>query len=83
MESCPTQAVLPLVGLAAEKVIRHRYGKLFNPAWRRLRCSTLHHCRGGVVDKSSTLPRAPLPKEPFRPPVSIFAPREKTEIGQR
>ncbi|MFO7904027.1 MAG: CPBP family intramembrane glutamic endopeptidase [Planctomycetota bacterium] len=27
MESCPTQAVLPLVGLAAEKVIRDRYNK--------------------------------------------------------
>ncbi|MFO7901407.1 MAG: hypothetical protein ACQESR_13240 [Planctomycetota bacterium] len=25
MESCPTQAVLPLVGLTAEKVFRHRY----------------------------------------------------------
>ncbi|MFO7902332.1 MAG: hypothetical protein R6U98_06720 [Pirellulaceae bacterium] len=25
MESCPTQAVLPLVGLAAEKAIRDRY----------------------------------------------------------
>ncbi|MFO7903036.1 MAG: hypothetical protein ACQESR_27070 [Planctomycetota bacterium] len=25
MESCPTQAVLPLVGLAAEKVIRDPY----------------------------------------------------------
>ncbi|MGM0487363.1 MAG: hypothetical protein ACQESR_11455 [Planctomycetota bacterium] len=25
MESCPTQAVLPLVGLAAAKVIRDRY----------------------------------------------------------
>ncbi|MFO7904254.1 MAG: hypothetical protein ACQESR_28055 [Planctomycetota bacterium] len=25
MESCPTQAALPLVGLAAEKVIRDRY----------------------------------------------------------
>ncbi|MFO7903888.1 MAG: hypothetical protein ACQESR_20915 [Planctomycetota bacterium] len=25
MESYPTQAVLPLVGLAAEKVIRERY----------------------------------------------------------
>ncbi|MFO7908003.1 MAG: hypothetical protein R6U98_35505 [Pirellulaceae bacterium] len=25
MESCLTQAVLPLVGLAAEKVIRDRY----------------------------------------------------------
>ncbi|MFO7903067.1 MAG: hypothetical protein ACQESR_07795 [Planctomycetota bacterium] len=25
MESCPTQAVLPLVGLAAETVIRDRY----------------------------------------------------------
>ncbi|MFO7906041.1 MAG: hypothetical protein ACQESR_13390 [Planctomycetota bacterium] len=28
MESCPTQAVLPLVGLAAEKVIRDRYNVL-------------------------------------------------------
>ncbi|MGM0490326.1 MAG: hypothetical protein ACQESR_26675 [Planctomycetota bacterium] len=25
MEPCPTQAVLPLVGLAAEKLIRDRY----------------------------------------------------------
>ncbi|MFO7907137.1 MAG: hypothetical protein ACQESR_12130 [Planctomycetota bacterium] len=25
MESCPTQAVLPLVGLAADKLIRSRY----------------------------------------------------------
>ncbi|MFO7905155.1 MAG: hypothetical protein ACQESR_16275 [Planctomycetota bacterium] len=25
MESCPTQAVLPLVGLAADKVVRDRY----------------------------------------------------------
>ncbi|MFO7904243.1 MAG: hypothetical protein ACQESR_11310 [Planctomycetota bacterium] len=25
MESCPTQAVRPLVGLAADKVIRDRY----------------------------------------------------------
>ncbi|MFO7901717.1 MAG: hypothetical protein R6U98_03570 [Pirellulaceae bacterium] len=25
MEHCPTQAVLPLVGLAAENVIRDRY----------------------------------------------------------
>ncbi|MFO7906592.1 MAG: hypothetical protein R6U98_28305 [Pirellulaceae bacterium] len=25
MESCPTQTVLPLVGLAADKVIRDRY----------------------------------------------------------
>ncbi|MFO7903682.1 MAG: hypothetical protein R6U98_13550 [Pirellulaceae bacterium] len=27
MESCPTQAVLPLVGLAAKKVIRDRYNR--------------------------------------------------------
>ncbi|MFO7903123.1 MAG: hypothetical protein ACQESR_15750 [Planctomycetota bacterium] len=26
-ERCSTQAVLPLVGLAADKVIRHRYSK--------------------------------------------------------
>ncbi|MGM0490556.1 MAG: hypothetical protein ACQESR_27845 [Planctomycetota bacterium] len=28
MERCPAQAVLPLVGLAAEKVIRDRYSCL-------------------------------------------------------
>ncbi|MFO7904921.1 MAG: hypothetical protein ACQESR_10245 [Planctomycetota bacterium] len=28
MERCPTQAVLPLVGLAAEKVIRDRYSRV-------------------------------------------------------
>ncbi|MFO7907707.1 MAG: hypothetical protein ACQESR_19755 [Planctomycetota bacterium] len=28
MESCPTQAVLPLVGLAAENVIRDRYNAI-------------------------------------------------------
>ncbi|MFO7907951.1 MAG: hypothetical protein ACQESR_29365 [Planctomycetota bacterium] len=27
VESCPTEAVLPLVGLAADKVIRDRYNK--------------------------------------------------------
>ncbi|MFO7907730.1 MAG: hypothetical protein ACQESR_13675 [Planctomycetota bacterium] len=31
MESCPTQAVLPLVGLAAEKVIRDRYKVFHQP----------------------------------------------------
>ncbi|MFW6169531.1 MAG: hypothetical protein ACODAD_03510, partial [Planctomycetota bacterium] len=31
VESCPTQAVLPLVGLATEKVIRDRY-TLLTPA---------------------------------------------------
>ncbi|MGM0490501.1 MAG: hypothetical protein ACQESR_27565 [Planctomycetota bacterium] len=36
MESCPTQAVLPLVGLAAEKVIRDRYKRLSWTAWLRL-----------------------------------------------
>ncbi|MFO7904619.1 MAG: hypothetical protein ACQESR_23730 [Planctomycetota bacterium] len=30
MESCPTQAVLPLVGLATDKVIRDRYRKVEN-----------------------------------------------------
>ncbi|MFO7905044.1 MAG: hypothetical protein ACQESR_02615 [Planctomycetota bacterium] len=33
MESCPTQAVLPVVGLAVEKVIRDWYSRL---ARRRL-----------------------------------------------
>ncbi|MGM0490917.1 MAG: hypothetical protein ACQESR_29690 [Planctomycetota bacterium] len=31
MEQCPTQAVLPLVGLAAEKVIRDRYNPSDKP----------------------------------------------------
>ncbi|MFO7901940.1 MAG: hypothetical protein ACQESR_14380 [Planctomycetota bacterium] len=35
MESCPTQAVLPLVGLAADKVIRDRYS---------LKASVAHQC---------------------------------------
>ncbi|MGM0486390.1 MAG: hypothetical protein ACQESR_06480 [Planctomycetota bacterium] len=35
MESCPTQAVLPLVGLAAEKVIRDRYS--YRRDWIMLR----------------------------------------------
>ncbi|MFO7908097.1 MAG: hypothetical protein R6U98_35980 [Pirellulaceae bacterium] len=35
MESCPTQAVLPLVGLAAEKVIRDRY--TYRRGWIMLR----------------------------------------------
>ncbi|MFO7905478.1 MAG: hypothetical protein R6U98_22635 [Pirellulaceae bacterium] len=29
MESCPTEAVFPLVGLAAEKVIRDRYATIW------------------------------------------------------
>ncbi|MGM0486853.1 MAG: hypothetical protein ACQESR_08855 [Planctomycetota bacterium] len=35
MERCPTQAVLPLVGLAAEKVIRDRYSYLSQISWSR------------------------------------------------
>ncbi|MFO7902579.1 MAG: hypothetical protein ACQESR_06550 [Planctomycetota bacterium] len=37
MESCPTQAVLPLVGLAADKVIRDRYisgGGIYLSGWK-------------------------------------------------
>ncbi|MGM0486289.1 MAG: hypothetical protein ACQESR_05950 [Planctomycetota bacterium] len=35
MESCPTQAVLPLVGLAAEQVIRDRYNMCGGPSRAR------------------------------------------------
>ncbi|MGM0487850.1 MAG: hypothetical protein ACQESR_13955 [Planctomycetota bacterium] len=35
MESCPTQAVLPLVGLAAEKVIRDRDNSIENERLKR------------------------------------------------
>ncbi|MFO7904024.1 MAG: hypothetical protein R6U98_15280, partial [Pirellulaceae bacterium] len=39
MESCPTQAVLPLVGLAAEKIIRDRYNVTSRiPSVRRSTC---------------------------------------------
>ncbi|MGM0486378.1 MAG: hypothetical protein ACQESR_06415 [Planctomycetota bacterium] len=38
MESCPTQAVLPLVGLAAEKVIRDRYITYADAGRGLLRC---------------------------------------------
>ncbi|MFO7904424.1 MAG: hypothetical protein ACQESR_19390 [Planctomycetota bacterium] len=34
MESCPTQAALPLVGLAAEKIIRDRYKRRSRDACR-------------------------------------------------
>ncbi|MFO7904325.1 MAG: hypothetical protein R6U98_16800, partial [Pirellulaceae bacterium] len=34
MESCPTQAVLPLVGLAADKLIRDRYSALSKLVFR-------------------------------------------------
>ncbi|MGM0486186.1 MAG: hypothetical protein ACQESR_05425 [Planctomycetota bacterium] len=39
MERCPTQAVLPLVGLAAEKVIRDRYKKSPHPISAEIRLS--------------------------------------------
>ncbi|MFO7906951.1 MAG: hypothetical protein R6U98_30120 [Pirellulaceae bacterium] len=44
MESCPTQAVLPLVGLAAEKIIRDRYNGTgwLTCAWKK----TLNSCSG-------------------------------------
>ncbi|MFO7906829.1 MAG: hypothetical protein R6U98_29505 [Pirellulaceae bacterium] len=42
MERCPTQAVLPLVGLAAEKVIGERYKLgIGRAASRRTRCQKL------------------------------------------
>ncbi|MFO7907163.1 MAG: hypothetical protein ACQESR_23625 [Planctomycetota bacterium] len=37
MESCPTQAVLPLVGLAAENVIRDRYNRRMVKPFRQTR----------------------------------------------
>ncbi|MFO7901673.1 MAG: hypothetical protein R6U98_03345 [Pirellulaceae bacterium] len=40
MQSCPTQAVLPLVGLAAEKVIRDRYIFQAVGFFRMERCPT-------------------------------------------
>ncbi|MFO7904632.1 MAG: hypothetical protein R6U98_18355 [Pirellulaceae bacterium] len=41
MEICPTQAVLPLVGLAAKRVIHDRYNSNFvTPAGRRTCTST-------------------------------------------
>ncbi|MFO7906721.1 MAG: hypothetical protein ACQESR_15255 [Planctomycetota bacterium] len=36
MESCPTQAVLPLVGLAADKVIPDRHVSARNTTWSLL-----------------------------------------------
>ncbi|MGM0487142.1 MAG: hypothetical protein ACQESR_10320 [Planctomycetota bacterium] len=43
MESGPTQAVLPLVGLAAEKVIRDLYNQ-FQPVALLLDVARLRHC---------------------------------------
>ncbi|MFO7904003.1 MAG: hypothetical protein R6U98_15175 [Pirellulaceae bacterium] len=42
MESCPTQAVLPLVGLAAEKIIRDR-SRAYGSVHGRCRCPN-HDC---------------------------------------
>ncbi|MFO7901311.1 MAG: hypothetical protein ACQESR_06945 [Planctomycetota bacterium] len=53
MESCPTQAVLPLVGLAAEKTIHDRYinskCKRFTSFERprRWKSPGFRSCRGG------------------------------------
>ncbi|MFO7903221.1 MAG: hypothetical protein R6U98_11200 [Pirellulaceae bacterium] len=44
MERCPTQAVLPLVGLAAEKVIRDRYSR--SPILGKRQGLPLSHQRG-------------------------------------
>ncbi|MFO7904074.1 MAG: hypothetical protein ACQESR_11370 [Planctomycetota bacterium] len=46
MERCPTQAVLPLVGLAAEKVIRDRH--VFGKS-RRLFARSARRIPGGVI----------------------------------
>ncbi|MFO7906078.1 MAG: hypothetical protein ACQESR_15560 [Planctomycetota bacterium] len=43
MESCPTQAVLPLVGLAAEQVIRDRYVVAFH-TWLPMGPQVLPNC---------------------------------------
>ncbi|MFO7907739.1 MAG: hypothetical protein R6U98_34155 [Pirellulaceae bacterium] len=45
MDSCPTQAVLPLVGLAAEKVIRDQYKSEGAATGQPL--GTSEECRGG------------------------------------
>ncbi|MFO7906337.1 MAG: hypothetical protein R6U98_27010 [Pirellulaceae bacterium] len=56
MDSCPTQAVLPLVGLAAEKVIRDRYRKAFpqyvQRTCERPRTSGLFPVNGHVIRHS-------------------------------
>ncbi|MFO7901209.1 MAG: hypothetical protein ACQESR_29875 [Planctomycetota bacterium] len=61
MESCPTQAVRPLMGLAADKVIRDRYNiEPFLARW-----SLMFQSRGRV-----RLRRAPRPGQAgsgFRP----------------
>ncbi|MGM0487396.1 MAG: hypothetical protein ACQESR_11630 [Planctomycetota bacterium] len=46
MESCPTQAVLPLVGLVAEKVIRDRYVLSRRGDYSRWRVMVHAHERG-------------------------------------
>ncbi|MFO7903296.1 MAG: hypothetical protein ACQESR_11920 [Planctomycetota bacterium] len=63
MESCPTQAVLPLVGLAAEKVIRDRYN------W--MRQSPFTYSTGGhnpPVHAGNFLPRVTKPSSRFQNP---------------
>ncbi|MFW6169979.1 MAG: hypothetical protein ACODAD_05775 [Planctomycetota bacterium] len=48
MQSCPTQAVLPWVGLAADKVIRNRYNTFLDegmapPAFKRHGSGRVRH----------------------------------------
>ncbi|MFO7904917.1 MAG: hypothetical protein ACQESR_01725 [Planctomycetota bacterium] len=62
MESCPTQPVLPLVGLAAENVIRDRYIFAFHTEisypfrWGRLSnaLASSSSCRSRVVPFASS-----------------------------
>ncbi|MGM0490033.1 MAG: hypothetical protein ACQESR_25165 [Planctomycetota bacterium] len=53
MERCPTQAVLPLVGLAAEKVIRDRYSR--SPILGKRQGLPLSHQRGTPVPPPITV----------------------------
>ncbi|MFO7901524.1 MAG: hypothetical protein R6U98_02590, partial [Pirellulaceae bacterium] len=57
MESCPTQAVLPLVGLATHQVIRDRY---ISGGWI-LRGGTLPDASRPPVGRTRDAPSHPRP----------------------
>ncbi|MFO7903851.1 MAG: hypothetical protein R6U98_14400 [Pirellulaceae bacterium] len=63
MESCPTQAVLPLVGLAADKVIRDRYIK----SWRIRPPYAARWYRLSLLSANVLAPLSPLSPGARRP----------------
>ncbi|MGM0489528.1 MAG: hypothetical protein ACQESR_22550 [Planctomycetota bacterium] len=74
MESRPTQAVLPLVGLAADKVIRDRYNSSVAQFFFRIDCGK----RPGFPRTDCRQSSAPAPLGQSRPPISRCVAQQET-----